>query len=258
MQNFGQIHETIKNVLIEAIVDKKSNGKEVFKKYVKILKNDSNLKTQFKVFERLENKSNNDDTERNKMFVDECISILEKLNVNSVNKSNNKLFSFLKKNNIALLEDYENKFLHSHIHNLAFTKKNSKNIDSIIESKLYLNKYSKLITENKDTIEPYINKFIGPVMIEKFNEKYKDKLSESEKKAFKIITNGSEEDKQELYRNTINECIDLINNKLNEECTIQEKDKFLQVKDKLLRYEYNSEKFISEITKIVYLKDTLK
>jgi len=95
-------------------------------------------------------------------------------------------------------------------------------------------------------------------MVEKFNNKYMDKLSETERKTFKTIQSGSEEDRQSLYKGTIIECIDLINNKLDEECTIQEKDKYLQVKDKLLRFNYIPENFVSEMSKIAYLKDTLK
>ena len=50
--------------------------------------------------------------------------------------------------------------------------------------------------------------------------------------------------------------MDLIDVQLNE-CTIDEKNTLLQVKDKLLRYQYNSDNFTSEMSKINYLKTTL-
>ena len=95
-------------------------------------------------------------------------------------------------------------------------------------------------------------------MVEKFNEKYVDLLSESEKDIFKLVTNSDSNGKMEFYQNNVTECVDLLNLKLNEDCTIEEKDKYLRVKDKLLRYKYNEDTFISEITKITSLKKTLK
>lgn len=261
MQNFGQIHETFKDVIANAIVEGNDEHKKVFKTYAKALKRYSTLYTQFQVYNKLENKvAIVNESEKSKMFVDECISILQSLDIKEVEAGNKRLVSFLKEHGIELLEDYENKDLHEHIHNLAFTKKTPKNIESIIESKLFLNSYSKPLTENKvsASVEPYMNKFLGPAMIEKFNNKYLDKLSETERKAFKVIQSGSEEEKQQLYKGTIVECIDLVNAKLNEECTIKEKDKYLQVKDKLLRYSYTPENFVSEMSKIAYLKDILQ
>ena len=72
----------------------------------------------------------------------------------------------------------------------------------------------------------------------------------------KLSVNGSDSDKKELYNETIIECVDLIDVQLNE-CTIDEKNTLLQVKDKLLRYQYNSDNFTSEMSKINYLKTTL-
>lgn len=261
MQNFGQIHETFKDILANGIVEGNDNYKKVFKTYAKALKENSVLNTQFQVFYKMENKvAVANDIERSKLFVDECISLLKNLDRKAVNEANKKLVNYLKKNGVKLTENYNNEVLHNHIHNLAFTERNAKNVESIVESKLYINLYSKPIFENKENkkVEPYMNKFLGPAMVEKFNNKYMEKLSETERKTFKVIQEGSEVEKQTLYKGTIIECIDLINSKLNEECTIEEKDKYLQVKDKLLRFEYKPDTFISEMSKIAYLKDTLQ
>lgn len=262
MQNFGQIHETFKDILVNGIVEGKNEYKKIFKVYSKALKENSILKTQFNVFDKLENKvSISGENEKSHLFVDECISILQNLDKVKVNEINNKLVRFLNKKGFKLSENYENKVLHEHIHNLAFNKKISlNNIESIVESRLFLNNFSKK-SENKnlnETIEPYINTFVGPVMVEKFNSKYIDKLTENEKQTFKIIYNGSDVEKESFYKNSIVECIDLVNVKLNEECSIDEKDTYLRVKDKLLRYSYSPNTFIDEITNITYLKDTLK
>jgi hypothetical protein len=191
------------------------------------------------------------------MLVDECIGILQTLDKQVVSEENQRLVKYLKSKGVELVEDYENKTLHEHIHNLGFTVKNAKNIDSIVESRVFVNNYSKPLNESKGSVEVYANKFLGPAMVEKFNEKYAEKLSETERKAFKVILEGTEEEKKELYNGTLRECIDLVNETLNQECTIDEKEKFLQVKDKLLRFEYNTENYVSEMSKIAYLKSIL-
>jgi|TARA_R110000796_G_scaffold742_1_gene2758 hypothetical protein len=260
MQNFGQIHETFKDILANGIADGNGEYKKLFKSYTKALKENSVLRTQFNVFDTIENKViTPNEIEKSKLFIDECISILQELDKSKVNESNKKLVNYLTKKGFTLVADYENKDLHEHIHKLGFLKKTASNINSIVESKLFLNSHSKPIQEAtiKKVVEPYMNKFMGPAMIEKFNSKYMSKLSETEKKAFKIICNGTEEEKESLYKGTLLECVDLINNKLNEESSIDEKDTFLRVKDKLLRYSYSSDKFISEISEISYLKETL-
>lgn len=258
MQNFGQINETFKNILANGIVEGNDTHKKIFGSYVKALKENSILRTQFEVFDKLENKIVSDEVDTSRLFVDECISILQGLDKDKVNEANSKLTNYLKSKGFDLTEDYDNKTLHEHIHNLGFTKKNAKNIESIVESKVFVNTHSKPLTESvSKSVEPYTNKFLGPVMVEKFNSKYIDKLSETERKTFKVIQTGSEEDKQELYKGTIIECLDLVNIKLSEECTIQEKDKYLQVKDKLLRYKYKPDTFVSEMSRIAYLKDIL-
>jgi hypothetical protein len=262
MQNFGQIHETFKDILANGIVEGKEEYKKLFKSYVKVLKENDALRKQYEAFDIIENKTpvnklDVTDVMRHASIVDECVSTLKDLDLKVVHKANKSLVSFLKKKGFALTEDYENKELHNHIHNLAFTKRTRKSIPSLLESRRFVTEYGKELSETKEVIEPYTNKYLGPAMIEKFNEKYVGKLSETERKTFKVIQSGNEKEKQELYKGTILECIDLINLKLNEECTIQEKDKYLQVKDKLLRFTYDPDKFVSEMSKIAYLKDTL-
>jgi hypothetical protein len=94
-------------------------------------------------------------------------------------------------------------------------------------------------------------------MVEKFNKKYASLLNESEKKIFKLIINSKEEDRGDIFKTSIYECVELLDLKLNEDCTIDEKDKLLRVKDKLLRFKYNPNDFISEMTKITVLKNSL-
>lgn len=257
MQNFGLINETFKNIFVDSIISKDKKGKQIFKSYVKSLKENSVLKTQYSIYNKLENKINvvNED-DRSSIFVDECISILNKLG-EKVIQENKKLINFLNKNGYKIVEgDYELKKLHEHITNLAYLDRNSKNIDVIIESKLFIKNYSKIITENNSvTIEPYRNKMLIPLLKKKFNDKYGN-LNELEKKIFRLSKSGTKDEKINLFKTNITECLDLVNKQLVE-CNIEQKDVLLQVKDRLLRLSFNENNFINEMIKLNSLKQSL-
>jgi len=167
------------------------------------------------------------------------------------------LVNFLKKNGYKVYADeYDFKSLHEHINNVAFLERNVKNVNTIVESKMFIKSFSNL-TEKKEykVVEPYSNKMLLPLLKNKFNEKYAN-LSELEKKVIKLSINGTDSDKKELYSGTIKECVALVNEQLKE-CSINQKDTLLQVKDKLLRYNFNLDNFESEMSEMNYLKTTL-
>jgi len=257
MQNFGKINETFKDIFADGVVSKNKKNDLTFKAYIKELKKNPILRVQYHVYNKLENKIY-EDIERSNILVDECISFLTNLDKEKVNEINTKLVNFLTKQGFKLSEGYELEALHEHISNLAFSKKTPKSINSIIESKIFINNYVKKeeINEHKE-VEPYANHFLGPAMVEKFNEKYSN-LSEIEKKVLKNIIENKVDENKTIYDNMIIECVDLINLRLDDECNIQEKDTLLQVKDKLLRYKYNEDNYISEITRLIELKKDLK
>ena len=258
MQNFGQINETFKNILADSIITKDEKGKKMFKSYVKALKENSTLRTQYNIFNKLENKTNvANEGERSKMFITECISLLENVGKDKVSKVNNKLIKHLTKNGYKLYaDDYELKSLHEHITNAAYLERNTKNVNTVIESKLFLKNYSKVLVEREElVVEPYSNKMLIPLLERKFNTKYAN-ITELEKKIIRLSINSTDEAKEELYSATIRECIDLVDVQLTE-CTIEQKNTLLQVKDKLLRSKFNTDNFVSEMSKINYLKTTL-
>lgn len=154
--------------------------------------------------------------------------------------------------------------LHENITKLIFTDKTSKNIDVIIESQSQIVDYIKnnkkkeiIIKENKESIP---NSILSKLMIDRFNEKYNEQLTESEKELFKILLNGTENTKKDLQNKTITECLDLVNNKLkHDDITIEIKDKLLKTKDKLLtlKESFIIEDFNNNITKLNDLRGDL-
>ena len=72
-----------------------------------------------------------------------------------------------------------------------------------------------------------LNKFLE-IVTEKYNEKYKDSLSEEEKKILKVLRENNIEDVKTLVTNLIKENISLVNNHLKEQ------NDNLTIKSKLL------------------------
>jgi len=92
--------------------------------------------------------------------------------------------------------------------------------------------------------------------VNRFNSKYSG-ISEDEKQILKSILNGSEENKEKVYKNLKTECIDLIDKKLQENTDLDMKDKMLKVKDKLLRISYNPNHYVDDINKVYQLKQSV-
>ena len=65
-----------------------------------------------------------------------------------------------------------------------------------------------------------------------------------------------ESEKEVLYKSSIKECLEIINNKLTESSG-DIKEKLLATKENLLNRNYNKETFISDVSKIIELKNNL-
>lgn len=255
MQNFGTINETFKNILADGISVKNGKNKRIFNRYVKALKENETLKNQYLIYKNLENKIC-DDKLKSIEYIKESISLLKKIGKNNIINENSKLIKFLSKNGYDLTEaDYKFKELHNNIDKLIMVEKTTKTLDSIMESIYFINDFileNKLINEDVNDSLVYSNKAVGNIVIEKFNNKYND-LDENEKKILNTVITNDSSSKVEFYNSMLKECVDLVNTSLKE-CTIEEKEKLLQVKDKLLRMEYNENEFVSEMIKIIKLK----
>jgi len=254
VQNFGKIKNAYNEILVESVVAKNKDKKDLFKSYVKTIKENEVLKNQFLVYNIIENKVEINESKAT-AFVDECINIISKYNTKDILIANNKLVE-----NIMFEKDsdYDKKELHENIATLIFTSKTPKNIDTILEAKTYIVNYI-LNNKEKEVSEGVAlpNSLISTIMVEKYNQRYSD-LDESEKEILKALINSDDTKKKEVYSKTIRECIDLIDEKLKES-SLDAKDKLLQVKDKLLndKLEVN-EDYTKNISKLVELRSNLK
>jgi hypothetical protein len=257
MQNFGKIKNVFNNLLIEGIVTKNDKTKNLFKKYLKTIRESKVLKTQFLVYTNIENKIDKDQFSAN-LFVSENLKLFEGLDKNKIVEENKKLVDLLEKFGCKLDENYKGSNLHESIAKLIFTKRTPNNVDEITNE---LKNVTNHIVSNKErvvneSIDMPIS-FLTNLMVEKYNTKYND-LDKDDKQVMKALIEGTSEAKERLYSEMVSECIELVNNLLKESDE-ESKEKLLKVKNKLAEKEEISEdNFIGKISKIVELKNNLK
>ena len=249
MHNFGKIKKLYNNLLSESIASRKGKGKKVFSKYVRTLKENEALKTQFLVYNNIENKVESSEVKINE-YVKSNISLLESFDKGELKKLNNDLFNSLPENSIV--EDSE---LYESINTLIFTKKTPSTIDIIINAR---NTVVEHIKSNKpkivnETPSELPLSLLTTIYVDKYNDRYDD-LDESTLRLVKSILESDEEGRESLFSDTKGECLVLVNSKLSEG---QEKEKLLSVKEKLLGMEYMSENHVEDITNLIELKETL-
>ena len=255
MKNFGELKNRFNEILAESVVKKDEAGKKTFGKYIKMLKENEILKTQYHIFDNIENKYFEDKSDA-KDYIKENISLLSKYSRKQIVEANSKLAGMI---SFEGGEDYDGKELHDNITNLIFTDKKAETLDSITESINLLRNHMTTqrideseLTEKIDLPPSVISKMV----VNRFNTKYED-ISEGEKRIIKSIINGSEEDKKNLYVEMVRDCVDTIDSKLDES-DIELKGKLLSAKDKLLRMSYNEETYNTDISKIYNLKQSVE
>ena len=240
MINFGNIKDTFKNLVIESTIRKDNKGKKLFSKFLKTIKENQTLKDQYLIYSNLQNTKLNDGVEA-RGFVKENIELLKTLNESHIKKGNEFFLKLLKGNKIVK----ENQEFYNKVSYLVNTEKTPSNIKKINESINYIvrlmlekEEVEEVVTESIDLPPSVLTK----LAVNKFNSKYSD-ITESEKEIIKTVLNGSNEDKEETFNKLKRECIDTIDNKLNESSDLDLKDKLLKVKDKLLNTNFSLDNF---------------
>ena len=261
MKNFGKIKNVFNDLISEGIATKDAVSIDLFKKYVKTIKENEILKTQFLVISNIENKIESN-REKATEFVKENIALFSYFDKKKIVELNNNLTEFITlcDKGALLKEDieYTHKSLHENIAKLIFTKKTPNNIETIIEATSEVVDYI-LSNKAKEIVESYDlpSSMLSSIMVDKYNEKYAC-LSEGDKKMLKVLIESNEEEKKEVYIKIVRECIDLINEKLIES-DLDAKDKLLRVKDKLLNDKQTvSEDFDKNLSKLIELRGNLQ
>jgi hypothetical protein len=250
--DFGTIKNTFTQTYIDSHVNEDSKGKELYKKFLEMLKESETLKNHFIVYKNIETKTIETEVGANE-YLKESLSLLE----GDVLSECQKLINLLKENEIELVEPTK---LHESLHTLLTTEKSVKTLDTLHESKTniinYLMEDKTKLVEDKSNVKENLDvqKFLS-IATEKYNEKYST-LSEEEKNIIKVLREGNEEQKETLLRSMIKETVSLVNEKLGETGdNIDLKAKLLETKDVIYNMEdYNVETFAENIKKLYDIK----
>ena len=130
MKNFGELKNRFNEILSESIIKKDESGRKTFGKYIKMLKENEILKTQYHIFDNIENKYFEDKSDA-KDYIKENISLLSKYSRRQIVDTNSKLANMI---SFKGGKNYEGKELHENITNLIFSDKKPNTLDSITES----------------------------------------------------------------------------------------------------------------------------
>lgn len=257
MQNFGKIKNVFNGILAEGVVSKNDASKLLFKKYVQTIKENDILKTQFLVYNNIENKIDENEF-RATEFVKANVNLLKKFDKKAIFEANANLAMPVLFEQGKGESKYDLEKLHEDITTLVFTEASPSTIDTIIEATGNIVTYIKnnKPREIKEAIE-LPNSMLTTIMVDNYNSSY-SVLDESEKKVLKALIDSTDEQKQEVYSSTLKECIELVNEKLKDS-DLETKEKLLRVKEKLLndKQEINEE-FFGNISKLVELRTSLK
>jgi len=253
-RNFGTIKNVFNNILSEGVIEKDDSRKELFKEYVKAIKKNKILRTQFLVYTNIENKVETDVVKATQ-FVKENIDLFSKISKKNILEANSQLVHKLI---FEIVGEDSKSELYENISTLIFTPKRPDTIDTIVEATSKVVNYilENKIKETNELIDLPIS-MISTIMVDKYNEKYSS-LDESEKKVLKVLIESTDEQKKEVYTDMLRECINLIDENLKTS-DLETKDRLLKVKDKLLNDNQKiDEGFYKNISKLVELRENLK
>ncbi len=262
--NFGTLKDIFLDKLIESHTSNEKTGKSLYKKFLKILKENETLKTAFIVYKNIEGNTIKSETAAND-YLKENVSFLNNFRgEQSLKEQSKKLLDLLEKNNIDLT-DIKPKEIHESLENLITTKKSVSTIDKIQESKNNLVSWlmSDKLEINESDDKKYVRNNIDPkkfldIAVNKFNEKYKDTLSEEEKSILKVLRKNDENSTKQLVDKLVKETVTLINNHLNNNNNNTSiKEKLLETKDVVYRMSEENNNFSDKVLKLYELKKNL-
>lgn len=280
--NFGKCNAAYTNFLSEIISSGKKVGvnennkpnssndiKGVFNKYINLLRENKVLKTQYHIYSNIESKIESD-KDKALEFVKENLSLMNKFSKKEISETNKIIDKILNNIPSSKLDGYYNvsdsvKKLHENISTLINTKKMGNTISVILETNHKIVDYILNNKEDKKEIVEGLDdtvlssKDLSKLMVSRFNKEYSKSLSESEVSLLKsILTTSSDEGKKNvMFKESINECLSLVNGKLKV-ADVDLKMSLLDLKENLLDKKYNNNSFEVDILKLNTLKESLK
>jgi hypothetical protein len=262
--DFGTLKNTFTQTYIESHINGDSEGKELYRSFLGILKESETLKSHFIVYKNLEDKTFNSEFEANE-YLKENLSILNKFRGDkSIVTESKKLVNLLENNDVdykrqPYLGSVGKRQFDESLHILTTTPKNVSTIDTIHEATVTVIKWlmeDKTIVEDKTNVRENLDvqKFLT-IATEKYNEKYSE-LSEEEKNIIKVLREGNDDVKETLLNSMIKETVSLVNLRLEDiGDNTALKTKLLETKGIVYDMsEYNVDTFGESIKKLYDIK----
>lgn len=249
--NFGKANHIFMTELPKLF---KSN-QELVKKVTSMIKEDKNLLSQFRFYDALKKFNGSEDS---RGYVVESLELAsQNIDYKTINESNKKLAKLFVENDLdtlnALTEAEERMYEQG-----DFVLRNKKTLNNLNEINNAISSISQYVNNHKTVIEE--STINVDELINEYNKKYGDVLNEAEQSLVKIISDAraplAEKKQAVLFNKFKNECIDLVN-KLLKEAKEDEKTKLNTIKQQLEEKVYNPETIVTDIAKLLEVRDTL-
>jgi hypothetical protein len=231
IKSFYKLNNKFNENLISLYEDDKRKG--IIGKYMKLIKEDKILRDQYNMFSQLEEGVDAfiiEDKSFAKEYLDGILKPFEKYSKKEINESNEKLFNFLKKNNLINDENIINEDKLSSLIEFILYEGNQKNTGECILKKLSAINELKTKSEKEQIIE---QKSIEE-KIEDFNNKYSGTLTSEEMNIVKSLMTHTNNDKPEVLKEYQKNVLNKLNVIIKETTDIELKDKYLQLKEQVL------------------------
>jgi len=263
--NFGTVKDIFVEKLVESYTNGDDKGKKLYKNFLKLIKESETLKTAFIVFKNIEDNTFKSESSAIE-YIKESVSLFDNFKgEKSLNSEIEKLTSLLESYDV----DYKNKkvkTIHKDLQNLITSPKNVYTLNKLQESKEGL--VSWLMTEKsvikEESDQNIVKKNVDPkkfldIAVKKFNEKYKDSLTEEEKDILKVLRENNEEKIKTLVSELVKENISLVNQHLEKNVdNVTIKSKLLETKDTIYKMVENNDSFGQHVLRLYELKKNLK
>lgn len=248
IDNFGLAKNVFESITTSLL--SKRGGKGLINKYVNIIKENNSLKTLYAYHEGL---NENETAISKKSYITEALSIASPINnkeyikgvgqiINLISESFKLLGDDFVLNNIKI--DENAKILGDSLVYLSTTKKTIRNINEYIN---HINKVTDTIVENN----------IKTINVDSTLE---DIVSEMNKKNDNVNINEifSVEDKESVFKNTKNICIEMISYQKKQNSDNEIVGKLIEMEEKLSKKEYNYDTFTKDMLYMTELQEVLK
>lgn len=256
MYNFAKIKDTYDKVYLDYFSTKDVNKKKIFEFYLTNLKNSPILKEEFNSYISIQNSTFTKELDA-QIFISENVEIIKNLDKKELFKIHKILIENLNKNGYDLIDIFDEKT--SIFEGILNIKKNSKNLGKINESISKLRDFLLSDVPHETNLTEGIDlpvNILSNLLVNKFNSKYGD-LEKSTKDLIKILLNGSDKEKSDLYESTLKDCFNLINEQIKETSKdLELKEKLLLTKEKLLEMNNVEDNYIENFQKLIELKNS--